>query len=148
MKEVVVVLLFILNFNGLYSQSISAEFKQDTAFVKQKVRNMIDKDHSTMGMHVANIMLEDEYDKLLNKYYGILYGKLNEAGKKALKETQLNWIKFRDSEKNFVTELGRDTYDKAGGGTMWSVIYGNLKAQIVRDRVFVLYGYLISDGSE
>ncbi|MCL2651218.1 MAG: DUF1311 domain-containing protein [Candidatus Azobacteroides sp.] len=144
-KKITILLFFLSNFICLYSQNISDEFRQDTARVEQKVRDMLDKDDSTFGMLEANKTLEIEYDKLLNKYYKILYNKLDENGKKALKETQLNWIKFRDAEKNFVAELRRNTLDKMGGGTIWGVIYGNLSAQITRERVFVLYNYLVSD---
>ena len=144
-KKIMVLLFFLSNFICLYSQNISDEFKRDTARVEQKVRNMIDKDYSTYGLHEANKTLEIEYDKLLNKYYKILYNKLDDNGKKALKETQLNWIKFRDAEKKFLSELHQNTFNEMGGGTMWGVHYGNLTAQITRERVFVLYSYLVSN---
>ena len=144
-KRIIILSFFLLNFICLYSQNTSDEFKQDTAYVEQKVRNMLDKDDTTYGMHEANKILEVEYDKLLNKYYKILYSKLDNNGKKALKETQLNWIKFRDAEKKLVAELRQNTLNEMGGGTIWGVIYGNLAAQITRERVFVLYSYLVSD---
>ncbi|MCL2596403.1 MAG: DUF1311 domain-containing protein [Paludibacter sp.] len=147
-KKITILLFFLSNFICLYSQNISNEFKQDTARVEQKVRNMLDKDYSTYGMHEANKTLEIEYDKLLNKYYKILYNKLDDNGKKALKEAQLNWIKFRDSEKELVAQLYQNTYNEEGGGTIWGVIYGNSAAQITRERVFVLYGYLVLDNLE
>lgn len=75
----------------------------------------------------------------------MLYNKLDNNGKKALQQAQRKWIIFRDSEKNLVGELFQNTYDEMGGGTIWGVIYGNLKAQITRERVFVLYNYLISN---
>ena len=148
MQKLMLSLFFLSNFICLYSQNISTEFKQDTARVEQKVRDMLDEDNSTYGMLEANNVLETEYDKLLNKYYKMLYNKLDDAGKKALKKTQLNWIKFRDAEKELIAELYQNTYNEAGGGTIWGVIYGNLRAQITRERVFVLYNYLVADNLE
>lgn len=147
-KRITILLFFLLNFICLYSQNISKEFRQDTARVEQKVRNMLSTDDTTFGMLEASRTLEIEYDNLLNKYYKILYNKLDDDGKKALKEAELNWIKFRDSEKKLVAELHRNTYNESGGGTIWSVIYGNLSAQITRERVLELYSYLVSGDLE
>ena len=147
MKKLII-FLFLLSNLICYSQNISNEFRQDTARIEQKIRDMLDKDDTTFGMHEANNLLEIEYDKLLNKYYKILYNTLDENGKKALKEAQLNWIKFRDAEKKLVAELHQNTYNEMGGGTIWGVIYGNFSAQITRERVFTLYNYLVADDLE
>jgi len=149
MKKIIICLLFLSNYICLYSQSISKEFRQDTARVEQKVRDLLEKEHSTTaGMLLANELLEKEYDILLNKYYKLLYAKLDDNGKKALKDAQSNWIKLRDADKNLITELSRNTYKEMGGGTIWDVIYSKLRAQITRERVFVLHGYLVSDNLE
>ncbi|MCL1867720.1 MAG: DUF1311 domain-containing protein [Paludibacter sp.] len=145
MQKLIIFLFFLLNCICVYSQNISREFRQDTACVEQKVRDMLNQDDSTYGMHQANKTLEAEYDKLLNKYYKILYNKLDNNGKKAFQQAQRQWIKFRDSEKELIGEVFQNTYNEMGGGTIWGVIYGNFAAQITRERVFVLYNYLISD---
>ncbi len=146
MKKLITLLLFALSFISIYSQDIEDEFNRDTARVEQMVRDTLDKyDYSTWGMHAANTVSEVEYDKLLNKYYKLLQNKLDENGKKALKEAQLSWINFRDTDRKLITELYKNTYNEMGGGTMWSVIYGDFHAQLTRERVFVLYKYLTAD---
>ena len=86
-KKITILLFFMSNFICLYSQNISDEFKLDTARIEQKVSNMLDEDYSTYGMHEANKVLEIEYDKLLNKYYKILYNKLDDNGKKSIERS-------------------------------------------------------------
>ena len=51
------------------------------------------------------------YDILLNKYYNLLRAKLNKDDKEKLKQAQLIWLKFRDSESEFI-----DSYLSKGGG--------------------------------
>jgi hypothetical protein len=114
MKKIILSLFFVSNFVYLYSQDtqkIANEFRQDTIRVEQKVRDMLEKDYSTAGMINSSVVLETEYDKLLNKYYKLLYHKLDKNGKTALEDAQLKWIKFRDADKNLVMELSRNTYD-------------------------------------
>ena len=48
---------------------------------------------------------------LLNKYYNLLRAKLNKDDKEKLKQAQLIWLKFRDSESEFI-----DSYLSKGGG--------------------------------
>ena len=86
-------------------ESIESEFAADTARVEQANRDLLDKDYSTLGMLNATIEYEKQYDILLNKYYKLLYRSLNIEGQKALKASQMNWIKFRDSEKNLISEM-------------------------------------------
>lgn len=125
------------------SVNLRQMFTSDTAQVEQKVREMLDKDYSTMGMVSASREMESGYDGLLNKYYSLLMSKLDEEGKKALRETQRNWIKMRDSEQKLVANLRRMAQEEAGGGTIWGILQADASAQITRRRVFVLAEYLL-----
>jgi uncharacterized protein YecT (DUF1311 family) len=126
-----------------FSQDFAKKFRQDTARVEQEIRDMLETDYSTAGMIFASGTLETAYDKLLNKYYTLLSDKLNDRGKKTLREAQLNWIKSRDADKKLISELYEKAYTTTGGGTIWRVIAANAMAQITRERVFVLYNYLM-----
>ena len=64
--------------------------------------------------------LEKGYDKLLNKYYKILYAKLKPEDKEEFKKSQSNWIKFRDSERIMIGIVSQDEY--SGGGTIQSIL--------------------------
>jgi len=144
-------LLFIAFFAGSLAisaqdfdyEKIEKQFTADTARVEKQVRDMIDSDFSTMGMIDATIQLEKGYDELLNKYYRILYDRLDTEGKNALKASQRNWIKLRDSDKLFIGELHRIIYNEMGGGTMWSVLSASQSAELTRQRVITLYEYLM-----
>lgn len=121
---------------------LKIEFDSDTAYVEQMVRDMLESDYSTAGMHKANEVTELEYDKLLNKYYKILYNSLDVEGKKALKQSQLNWIKLRDSDQSLIRSMTAQVYNRMGGGSIWGVVGGNAQADVVRRRVVDLYNYL------
>jgi len=133
----------------IFGKDISNEFRQDTARIEQKVRDLLYAEYSsTVGYILANELFEEEYDVLVDKYYKLLYAKLNKDGKKALKDAQLHWRKFRDAEINLITELKNNTFEEMGGGIYWEVFYGDWIAKLTRERVFVLYKYLIADGFE
>ena len=121
--------------------AVQIEFTSDTAHVEQEVRDMLDKDYTTMGMIEAAYFSEQEYDKLLNKYYKFLYNVLNDEGKKALQATQRNWIKLRDSDKELVRAMQGQVYEDMGGGTVWGIIAANSRADITRRRVIELFNY-------
>lgn len=126
-----------------WSEARKTEFKQDTAHLEQSVRAMLDKDYSTYGMMEASRYLEQGYDKLLNKYYKVLLGILNEENKALLKTSQRNWISLRDSEKKLIWGMKNQTYEESGGGTIWGVIAASADADITRRRVFELYDLLM-----
>lgn len=152
MKRLIILIFGLFATYSVSSQNIdfdaiTDQFTADTARVNQQQRDMLSSDYSTMGMIEASNYSEQEYDKLLNKYYKILYNALNEDGKKALKATQLNWIKLRDSDKQLVTSMRNQIYDEIGGGTIWSVISSEARADITRRRVIDLYNYLLFSDS-
>lgn len=148
--RVLVFLFFVIGFRGiLFSQTpmnyekIELEFTSDTTRVERENRELLDKDYSTLGMIDASVEYEKKYDVLLNKYYRLLYNSLGETGKKALKSSQLNWIKFRDSEKDLISEINDQTYEEAGGGTIWGVIASGSRSELTKKRVIELYNYLM-----
>lgn len=146
--KIILVLVFFLTpfFIGAQNfdfDALQIQFNTDTTNVNQQVRKMLDDDYTTMGMIQASNFSEQEYDKLLNKYYKILYNDLNDDGKKALKQTQLNWIKLRDSDKELVTAMRSQVYDEMGGGTIWGIVAADARADITRQRVFELFRYIM-----
>lgn len=124
-------------------KKLNLEFTTDTAYLENDIFNMLMEDSSTQGMIEASYKYEAEYDILLNKYYKILYSSLTAEGKKALKTSQLNWIKFRDSERALITEVNSKAYDDAGGGSVWAVFAANMRAELTKKRVIELYNYLM-----
>lgn len=148
MKYIVTLLFLFITTYSISAQDINydaikTEFKVDTAKIEQQTRNMLNKDYSTIGMIEATNFSEQEYDTLLNKYYKILYNSLNSNGQKALKESQRNWIKLRDSDNYLIREMIGQIYDEMGGGTIWGIIGANARADVTRRRVIDIYNYLM-----
>lgn len=146
-------ILFILIGLGCFNNSLCAqdfqwledrkiEFKRDTAHLEQEVRDLLDKDYTTLGMIEASYYLEQGYDKLLNKYYKVLLNILNEENKTLLRTSQRNWINLRDSDKKLISGMKDQTYEAMGGGTIWGVIAASERADVTRRRVFELYNYI------
>ena len=76
------------------------------------------------------------WDKELNKYYRLLLTKLDAPGQKKLKETQKQWIIFRDNEIKFISEA----YGKREG-TMWVITVADKVNQLIRQRAVDLIEY-------
>jgi uncharacterized protein YecT (DUF1311 family) len=123
-----------------FDKEVSINFQCDTFKIERLLALRIEIDYSTSGMVQAIYDAEVEYDKLLNKYYQLLVKKLNDADKEILKQSQRNWIQFRDSERNFNNEISKDEY--SGGGTMQRIIVSSGYLEITKKRVFELYSYL------
>ncbi len=95
------------------------------------------KNYSTLGMIECSAQAEKKWDAELNKVYRALSSKLNPEGKKQLKKSQRQWLKYRDSEfETIVTIYG------AMEGTMWRVIASSDRVEVVKQRVLTLQGYL------
>lgn len=79
-------------------------------------------------------------DEELNTVYQNLRSKLPEDQKKQLKDSQVNWIKYRDLEFTFI----ENTWTKADFGSSSSISRGQYKASVVRNRVIQLMHYSIA----
>lgn len=122
------------------NESISIDFQVDTFKIESLFSRRLDMDYSTIGMVEAIIDLEKEYDLLLNKYYKILVAKLNETDKGILKNSQRNWIQFRDIERQLNSEISKEEY--SGGGTIQQIIVSDKYLNITKNRVLELNDYL------
>ncbi len=77
----------------------------------------------------ANVELEVVYKRLMNK--------LDDAGKKALKEAQRSWIKWRDDEAQLIARV-----NGAIGGSALRVDFLNAQKQLIDQRTDLLNDYL------
>lgn len=126
---------------GAFSDSISNTYAKDTFLVHGIYSHQLEVDQTTFGMARATYDYETGYDKLLNKYYGLLLKKLTKEDQALLKESQRNWIKFRDSERKISSKLVEDQY--SGGGTIQQLIYSSWYAEFTKKRVEELVDYLM-----
>ncbi|PKD43372.1 lysozyme inhibitor LprI family protein [Rhodohalobacter barkolensis] len=116
------------------------EFKSDTFAIERRREMRMEINWSTAGMNNASYAAEREYDQLLNKYYQKLLGKLDDEDKEILRQSQRNWIRFRDSERDVNYMLTDWQY--SGGGTIQTTINANHHLEITKHRVIELYRYL------
>ena len=77
------------------------------------------------------------WDKELNRVYGELLNKFNDADKKRLKEAQRAWLKFRDAEAELL--WAEALY--GSGGTLAPVAVSDRARMMVRERVCTLLQY-------
>ena len=83
-----------------------------------------------------------EADKKLNSVYSSAMKNINENQKKALKQSQLAWLKFRDSNFTFVIEMNKD------GGSFANVAIAEFKATFVEKRVAELKDLFVGPSGE
>lgn len=122
------------------SDSIYNAYEKDTFLINGILTRQLDIDGSTFGMVRALSDYETGYDQLLNKYYLFLLSKMEKDDRETLKESQRNWIKFRDSERKFSGLLTEDKY--SGGGTIQQLFYADWYADFTKRRVEELIDYL------
>jgi len=112
--------------DGIEKHPIDVEFEKKT-----------DADPSTAGMIDACRWAEKEWDKLLNNNYKLLMKKLDKDNQTRLRNSQREWVKFRDLEfafnGNFYGEFD---------GTMYRTVAAGVRVDFVRERALRLGCYL------
>jgi uncharacterized protein YecT (DUF1311 family) len=106
-----------------------------------KTQTCLDNNYQTNdSMKNCSLQAYDDWDAELNKVYAQLRSKLSRDTKEQLKNAQLQWLAYRDSEFQIIDAI----YDakKMGGGTIWGLFAADAKVEIVKNRVLVLRGYL------
>lgn len=97
----------------------------------------LDKNSSTAGMVDCIGKAYDKWDKELNRVYAELMKRLSPDARAKLKEAQLQWLKFRDSE----FKLQEGIYSKLEG-TMYIPMSADSRMQVVKNRALELKSYL------
>jgi uncharacterized protein YecT (DUF1311 family) len=113
-----------------YAQQPTKEHKIDIA-----LSTCIKKDGSTIGMISCLITANTEWEKELNRTFKLLLSKLDTSDQRRLRESQRQWITYRDKEILFFMQL----YDR--DGTMWNVIKNETGMKLTRQRAIELLDY-------
>lgn len=79
-------------------------------------------------------------DKELNKAYQLIRSKLPEARQQELKNSQRQWIKYRDAE----FELIKNNWTKQNFGSSAAISRGGYRCKIIKDRVLLLLQYALN----
>ena len=115
------------------------EFSVDTFKIERLVAKRMDVDYSTSGMNNAMSEQADSYDKLMNKYYNKLLGKLKKEDKKTLTAAQKAWVNYRDAETQLIWAMTKKEY--SGGGTIQTNIANASYSDIVVKRTLEIFKY-------
>lgn len=127
----------ILLFTAITFLSLSI-YAQQKHPIEIKLEQCLDTDtnKSTFGMiQCADIAIQD-WDKELNNNYKLLMNSLDAESKSMLKNSQIQWLKYRDLEFNFSTNM----YEKIPG-SMWTIEGVLRKVDIVKTRALELKYY-------
>jgi uncharacterized protein YecT (DUF1311 family) len=104
--------------------------------IDKQVQKCIDSiGNTTAGMLECGNLEYNQWDAELNRYYKKLMTVLSPGAKIILKEAQVNWLAYRDSE----FKLCAAVYNK--DGTMWGPIKKQRQVEIVRARAIELELY-------
>jgi len=98
-------------------------------------------DHSggvTANMITCSSQALESWDKALNQVYSKLKEKLDDNGRKALRDAQRLWIRYRDAEFANIDAI----YLGRLQGTMWRPVAVGAKSELVKARVMDLSAYL------
>lgn len=133
MKAKPFIIIFILFTFITFSQTKKTENKIDIEESKCFNKN----DISNSEMCECIIKAAESWDKELNKYYNLLKAKLPKEAFAALKESQLQWLKYRDKEYTFISKYYYETKE----GSMWYPITETRKKEIVKTRAIELQVY-------
>lgn len=83
------------------------------------------------------IKAKEDWDKELNTYYNLLKNKPSKSAFESLKESQKQWLIYRDNEFAFISIF----YFEVKEGTMWYIVAENMKKEIVKNRALSLQIY-------
>jgi uncharacterized protein YecT (DUF1311 family) len=122
--------------SSLYSQDTSGLHPVDRFLDSCTAIN-----YSTIGMIECINEANKMWDAEMNKYYKLLEGFSDKETFEKLRDSQREWMKFRDSEIVFINSFYAEIYNKMGGGTIYSLLAASDKSDLVRRRALVLKGY-------
>jgi uncharacterized protein YecT (DUF1311 family) len=121
----------------LLSISSAQEEKAKLHTIDKTLEACSNKNPSTAGERDCIEKAGEMWDRELNRAYNELSGKLNPKGRQALKEAQLEWIKYRDTEFKLI-----DTIHSTLEGTMYIPMHAFSRMEIVKKRALELQSYL------
>lgn len=125
-----------------FQKNIKADFTADTFYIEKVFIYSSGGTGSSNAIADCNYILLNEYDKLLNKYYKILMDSLNKDSKDMLKNSQRNWLEYRNSERKFNDNL----YFDCDQGLMQYIWISERAVEITKARVNEILEYLLRDG--
>lgn len=123
-----------------FSDSIQRLFIQDTFIVENIIRRQSAKEPSTLGINKARLYGASEYEKLVDKYFGILQSKMKKEDAELLLTWQKEWRTLMNTEQLLVGRLMQEPY--SGGGSIHSMTYTARLMNQYKNRLLTIIDYL------
>ncbi|MGL5936791.1 MAG: lysozyme inhibitor LprI family protein [Cetobacterium sp.] len=124
-------LLFIfLTLSLTLSAGVRKEYQNKIDIIQYEYEMKLENDPSTRGMVEAAEYKYKELDNMLNYYYNEFKETLSESQRNLLKNSQKDWLKFRDKE----VEFAREFYGNKDG-TVWRIYPGLIKVELLERRL-------------
>ena len=127
----------ILTFMILFIASVSFTQTKEHRLDKW-LSDCMEKDGSTMGMILCSDTAAVLWDKELNTVYDLLMNNLGENARNALRDSQREWIKFRDKEFEAIDAYYTYIYEIMEGGTMYPMLAAGARMEVIRKRALEL----------
>ncbi len=120
--------------NDAVSKNLPVEFRAADLIVSEKF------EEAFTTVDIVNVTDESakEYDRLMNAFYQKLLEKIDEKDQEIVRQSQRDWVKFRDSEMKLNGVLSQDKY---GGGTIQSIYNNSNYMQLVKERALEIYNH-------
>ena len=134
MNKLFIILFFLAFTTVVFSQETNTNDHPIDLKCKQCLA--ADSSHTTLGMIKCEIAAAQDWDLELNKYYKLLMNILSPDEKDKLKSSQVQWLKYRDSEKLFSQTLYNNMQ-----GTMWRIVSASRWTEIIKKRALELQDY-------
>lgn len=124
--------------------NLALDFMVDTFNISERNRLYTQEAVSTLALVKATLRTRDDYDRLLNKLYVQLTEALREEDRELLRQSQRQWIRFRDNEVKLSGALTKEYY--SGGGSIQVLYAASRVMELTKNRVLELYHYLSRKG--
>lgn len=111
-------------------------WERDDNPVDKELRSCLEnpENYSTAGMMQCEAKAYEAWDKELNNVYKDLMKELTPEGQKHLRDDQKNWLKFRDTELEFIGDIYGSKQ-----GTMYRPMASDAAAELIKDRTLQLH---------
>jgi uncharacterized protein YecT (DUF1311 family) len=133
--KLTIALFLIINSNLSLAQL--NEIERDSLIKTASLDSLINN-YETLGLQQSLSLLSNEADRRLNYYYNEIMNRseINNSSKNMLQISQRNWIKFRDSEFQYIS-----SQFKGLSGSMYPKIILIQQVKVVAHRVQELKRY-------
>lgn len=128
-------IIFPFFFFCIYTTS-KAQEAQKSYPIDIRLQKCIEADGSTVSMVECTQKAQKEWDNELNKYYKLLLAKLSVTEQVTLRESQRQWLVYKEKETKFFTKV----YGSQEG-SMWDVAIEDRKLNIIRTRAIEFIDY-------